>query len=267
MTFRQPDWNALIDNAPTLKLEATEGFVYLVADAHLGDHRAPVPAFLEMLHGLENPALVILLGDLFKVWLALPKFWDHQVRMLLEGLQQVRAGGTPVWFVVGNREFFLPRHPNLLPGSGLPFDTVIPEAAVLDWNGRRYGLTHGDLANREDVQYLRWRRLCRSRPFEALFRAMPGPLARHIAHRLERTLGNTNLDIKITYPVQELESFGEVLLGHERGLNEAFIGHFHREETIRPAGHTGALRIVPDWFSTKRIMRLYPSGTVETFTP
>jgi len=264
MTAWRPDWDKLIAEAPVLRLEEPKGFVYLVADAHLGDSRSPVPDFLAMLHHLEDPALVVLLGDLFKVWLALPKFWDTQVRLLLEGLQQLRARGIPLWFVVGNRDFFLPRRPALLQSSGLPFDAVIPEAALLEWNGRRYGLTHGDLANRDDTQYLRWRRLSRSRPFEALFRAMPGPLARQLALHLETVLANTNQDIKILYPAEELDAFAHDLLHHPRKLDAAFIGHFHREETITSPGHPGALRIVPDWFSTRKIMRLYPSGTVET---
>ena len=87
MTGWRPDWTALISEAPSLHLTDSEGYVYLVADTHLGDARAPVPEFLDMLHGLENPTLVVLLGDLFKVWLALPKFWDDQIRTLLDELE------------------------------------------------------------------------------------------------------------------------------------------------------------------------------------
>ena len=90
-----------------------------------------------MLQGLENPALIVLLGDLFKVWLALPKFWDSQVRTLLEGLQRLRAEGTPLWFVVGNREFFLPRHPGLLPDSAAARAKRIQVGdKILKFNGR-----------------------------------------------------------------------------------------------------------------------------------
>jgi UDP-2,3-diacylglucosamine hydrolase len=202
----------------------------------------------------------VFLGDLFKVWLALPAFRDRQADALLAGFRRIRARGVPIWFVVGNREFFLPRDPGALPALGLPFDAVIHDAAVLAWAGRRYGLTHGDLVNREDSQYLKWRRLARSRGCEALFRAIPGPLARRIAIRLERSLAATNREIKIRYPRGELEAFAAAVL---EGLDGFFIGHFHRDEEIALPGRPATLRIVPDWFSRRTVLRLHPDGTVE----
>lgn len=271
MAARFPDWQQLMARAQALHLEdgpsadGDAGYVYLVADSHLGDARAPVEGFVEMLHGLERPRLVVLLGDLFKVWLALPRFWDVRARRVLEGLHALRGRGVPVWLVVGNREFFLPATGAEAVARGLPFDAVVPDAAVLHWAGRRYGLTHGDLVNRRDRQYLRWRRLARSRPFAWLFRAMPGPLARRVAESLERTLASTNQEIKIAYPADELAAFTAAVLP---GLDGFFIGHFHRDETLRLPGDGGqagapVLRIVPDWFSSRQVLRLHADGRTE----
>jgi UDP-2,3-diacylglucosamine hydrolase len=259
----RPDWRGLMAEAPELALEADDGYVYLVADSHLGELRAPPEGFLAMLERLPQARLLVLLGDLCKVWLALPKFWDRRARALMEGLQAVRARGVAVWFVVGNREFFLPRNGAGARRLGLPFDAIVPDAAVLRWGGRRYGLTHGDLVNRNDAQYLRWRRIARSRPFEALFRAIPGPLARRIAEGMERTMAGTNREIKIAYPGEELQAFAAAVL---QGLDGFYIGHFHRDETIRVAGSEAALRIVPDWFSRKRVLRLARDGRDELLT-
>ena len=270
----QPDWQRLLAEAPTLRLEGAEGCVYLVADSHLGDARAPVDEFTAMLEQLPQARLVVLLGDVFKVWLALPKFWDAQARRLLDALHALRARGVPVWFVVGNREFFLPADGAAALARGLPFDAVVPDAAVLHWAGRRYGLSHGDLVNRRDRQYLRWRRIARSRPLAWLFRALPGALARRIAERLERTLASTNQEIKIAYPADELAAFAAAVVP---GLDGFFIGHFHRDETHHPPGEpqggdggeptpdrpAPVLRIVPDWFSRKQVLRLHPDGRTE----
>jgi UDP-2,3-diacylglucosamine hydrolase len=264
----RPDWHALTAEAPELPLAAPDGCVYLVADSHLGDARAPVAGFLAMLERLRaertHPArLLVLLGDLFTVWLALPKFWDRQARALLGGLHDLRAAGVPVWLVVGNREFFVPRDPAAARAQGLPFDAVIPDAAVLAWGGRRYRLTHGDLANRDDRQYLKWRRIARGRALERAFRAIPGPLARRIAQRLERGMAGTNREIKIAYPADELAAFARAML---EGVDGAFIGHFHRDETIHVPGHPGTLRIVPDWHARKQVLRLHRDGATELLT-
>lgn len=258
----RPDWRLLMETAPHLEVEETAGFVYLVADSHLGDDRSPVADFLTMLGRLDDAALVIFMGDLFKVWLAFPKFWDAQARELLAGFERIRAGGVPIWFIVGNREYFLPKTPGTARRRGLPFDRIVHEAAVMEWAGRRYGFTHGDLVNREDSQYLKWRRFSRGWPMEAAFRALPGAVARRIAAGLERSLANTNQEIKISYPLHELQAFAGEAMG---GLDGFFIGHFHRDEEIRPMGTTDGpvLRIVPDWFSTRRVLRLDSEGKVE----
>lgn len=261
MTRWQPDWRAMMELAPELRVDARDGYVYLIADSHLGDRRAPPEAFLAMLERLHEACLLIFMGDLFKVWLALPKYWDRQARALMTGFERIRAGGVPIWFVVGNREFFLPRDAASARARGLPFDAIIHDAAVMRWETRRYGLSHGDLVNRRDAQYLKWRRLARSGAFEAVFRAIPGPLARRIAAGLERTLASTNQEIKITYPAGELEAFAATVL---TGLDGYFIGHFHRDEEIRVPGQDAALRIVPDWFSRKRVLRLDREGNAET---
>ena len=259
----RPDWQRMMAQAPELRVPHGAGAVYLVADSHLGDARAPAEGFLAMLERLPDARLVVLMGDLCKVWLALPKFWDRQARAIMAGLQALRERGVPVWFVVGNREFFLPRDAAGAQRRGLPFDAIVPDAAVLRWGERRYGLSHGDLVNRRDAQYLRWRRVARSAAFEAVFRAIPGPLARRIAVALERTLASTNQEIKIGYPTDELEAFAAAVLD---GLDGFFIGHFHRDETIRVPGRSATLRIVPDWFSRKQVLRLQPDGLAELLT-
>jgi UDP-2,3-diacylglucosamine hydrolase len=257
-----PDWQAMLQAAPEIFLGAPDGYVYILADSHLGDQRAPVEEFVRTLERLPDARMLVFLGDLFKVWLAMPKFWDERVRQVLNAFQRLRAQGTPVLFVVGNREFFLPAEPEALAAAGLPFDHVVHGACVLRWGARRYGLTHGDVVNRKDRQYLKWRRLSRGRLFAGLFRLMPGEMARRIALRLERSLANTNLEIKIQYPADELRAFAASVLD---GLDMFLIGHFHRDETIAVPQRRGVLRIVPDWFSRRAVLRLDPQGALEAF--
>jgi UDP-2,3-diacylglucosamine pyrophosphatase LpxH len=213
-----------------------------------------------MLERLERPRVVVFMGDLFTVWLAPPKYREPVAQRVMDGFAALRSRGARTVFVVGNREFFLPRSPAEAQRWGLPFDAIVPGAAVLTWGGRRYGFTHGDLVNRRDAQYLKWRRLSRSRAFEALFRAMPAALARRIARRLERSLATTNREIKIQYPEDELRAFAQAVLP---GLDGFFIGHFHRDEVIAAPGLSATLRIVPDWHARKVLLRLGEGGAVE----
>lgn len=255
-----PDWAAMRRRAPEVPLDAGEGYLYLVADAHLGAPGARPADFLAMLAALERPRAVVFLGDLFQVWLALPRFWDAPTREVLAGFARLRHRGVPLVFVMGNREYFLPDDPAEAARRGLPFDHIVHEACILRWGGRRYVLTHGDVVNRRDSRYLRWRRFSRSRGFEAAFRALPGPVARGLSRYLERTLARSNREVKITYPRDELEAFADVMVP---GLDGCYIGHFHRDETVAAPGGGGTLRIVPDWFSRKTVLRLDAAGREE----
>jgi len=256
----KPDWAALRAQALDIRLPTTPGgHVYVIADAHLGDLRATPEDFLAMLGRLPNARAIVFLGDLFKVWLAPPKFWNAPVRAVMEGFARLRTTGVPIVFVVGNREFLLPSGSAGAARMHLPFDWIVHGMAVLHWGGRRYGLTHGDLVNREDAQYLRWRRMSRGTLLTSLFPALPAPLARAVAARLEASLANTNQAIKIHYPADEVLAFAEALTP---GLDAVLIGHFHRDETVPPAPGRGYLRIVPDWFSRKTLLRLDPGGAI-----
>lgn len=260
LRFWMPDWSTLTANALAVNVPRGGGFVYLIADSHLGGPAAPIEPFIAMLGGLEQPSAVVFLGDLFTVWLAPPKYREPAAQRVLDAFGALREQGARTVFVVGNREFLLPATSETARAWGIPFDAIVPGAAVLAWAGRAYGLTHGDLVNRRDTQYLRWRRLSRSRAFTTLFQAMPGGLARRLARVLERSLAQTNREIKIQYPVDELEAFARAVLP---GLDGFFIGHFHRDETITVPGLSATLRIVPDWHARRTVLRLYPGGIVE----
>ena len=85
-----------------------DGFLYIVADSHLDEKNAPAEEFVEMLVQLENPHTIVFLGDLFKIWLAPPKFWSDLHRQVLLGFQSLKDKGCNVVFIAGNREMLLP---------------------------------------------------------------------------------------------------------------------------------------------------------------
>jgi UDP-2,3-diacylglucosamine hydrolase len=253
----RPDWRRLLAEAPEIPVPEGAGALYVVADAHLGDERSAPEPFLRMLSSLPEARMLVFLGDLFKVWLAPPKFWSAPVRDVIAGFRRVRDAGVPIVFVVGNREFLVPAEGAAARQMGLPFDRIVPGMATLRWGTRRYGLTHGDLVNRQDRAYLKWRRFSRGRLMSGLFRSLPGPVARGIASWLEASLARTNRPIKIRYPEEEVRAFAETVTP---GLDGFLIGHFHLDITVPAARGRGFLRIVPDWFSRKAVLRLDPDG-------
>ncbi len=235
--------------------------LYLVTDSHLDLEEAPYQEFVAMLAQLEDPQVVICLGDLFKIWLALPKFWSTINREVMQAFERLRARKVEIIFVIGNREVLLPRQWNDSWKQQFPFTYLVHDDCSLVWGEQRYGLIHGDTINRQDLNYLRWRKIVRSRGFEAFFSAMPVPIARWVAHRVEATLAQSNQAFKIAFPAKEVETFAQAVLDE---VDWYFVGHFHQDREIQLPGVRGKLRIVPDWLSRKTVLKINPQGEIQT---
>ena len=243
-----------------LHLPHPKGFLYFVADSHLDVQDAPWQEFVTMLDTLPDAHALICLGDLFKVWLAHPKFWVKMHEEVMAGFTRLRERTAAVAFVVGNREVLVPDNVPSPERDALPFTHIAPDELRLHWGQRTYRCFHGDTLNTRDRQYLRWRAICRSRLFTGFFRNLPGPLARKLADHVEASLNHTNREFKIAFPEDEAERFAEQVLPGTDGI---FIGHFHLDRKIHISGCDATLRIVPDWLAQRTVLRLDLEGQIE----
>ena len=242
-------------------LAPAQNNLYIVSDSHLDQDTAPYEEFITMLSSLENPGALVCLGDLFKVWLALPQFWLSMHEQVMAAFEILRSRGVVVIFVVGNREVLFPRKWNETWEKKFPFTHLVHDECRVEWRARRYGFIHGDSINRQDLNHLRWRKIVRSHGFEWFFRAMPGPLARWVADHLEQTLAQSNFKYKSSFPQNEVENFAKDVLDD---VDWYFVGHFHQDHQIHLPGKRGILRIVPDWMSQRTILQINPAGHVRT---
>lgn len=238
-----------------------QGYLYIVTDSHLDQTTAPYQEFIEMLDQLPAPHTLVCLGDLFKIWLALPKFWAAPHVQVMQAFQRLRDRQVKVIFVAGNRELLLPRKLEQGRQAYFPFTHLAHEDFYLTWGTQRYGFRHGDTINRLDKNYLLWRAFSHSRPFEMLFRGMPGPVARYIAHQIEALLSDTNQEFKMHFPAAEVERFAQTVLPEVDGY---FVGHFHVDKLIQPPGHASFLRVVPDWLSQRTVLQIDPQGQIHS---
>lgn len=211
--------------------------VDLLSDLHLGPDTPPTVARLER-HLAETPAqAVLLLGDIFEVWVGddarHEPFEAGVVRLLRDASQQ-----RDLFFMPGNRDFLVGA--DLLADAGM---TALPDPTVLDAFGQRWLLAHGDAQCLDDAVYQAWRATSRSAAWQADFLARPladrrafGPQARAQSRKSQAAqLMSTDLD----------EDACRALLA-EAGATRMIHGHTHR-----PAEHDlgdGLKRVVlSDW--------------------
>ena len=223
----------------------------VVADAHLGGPGGPADELVEQLRALpaQGCCRLILLGDLFHVWIGDRRYETAEIRAVVETLRWLRGQGVRVDYIEGNRDFFL-------EGSEYQdaFDGLHLELEV-EHEGTRYLFVHGDGLNEKDRKYRFWRWLSKSAPSRFLFRRIPGPLARKIVHGTEQQLAKSNFRHKSRIPAEVLERFGMERLAGE--VDELVLGHFHDEFERSVPG--GKVRVMDAWFHHRTMQWL---GTV-----
>jgi UDP-2,3-diacylglucosamine pyrophosphatase LpxH len=214
-------------------------------DPALGTFKRWIDVFLAQ----DVPNLV-LLGDLFHVWVGLPAVETDEQRAVLSTLGRAVAAGRQVVYLRGNRDYFI-------EGSLSEAGILLQDQWDLGAPGELIRFEHGDLINSSDQNYLRWRELSHSATVSALFQLLPPARQRALAHKLERSLGNTNAYYKTYRPERELNQWASRLAS--QGVRTAVLGHFHVDESTRLSGVD--IRFVPQFREDGAFLRVGADGS------
>jgi UDP-2,3-diacylglucosamine hydrolase len=201
--------------------------IEFVSDLHLSpDTPRTVAAFEAYLRDSRADAIVIL-GDLFEVWIGDDIGDDGFALRCLAAVRQAAAQRT-VAMMVGNRDFLVGAE--LLAGHGV---IALDDPAVLEAFGRRLVLAHGDALCLSDTDYQAFRRQVRAPSWQAAFlartRAERAAVARAMRDASEARKGQpttTWADADPAATIAMLDAFGSRTLVH---------GHTHRPHTHMPA--------------------------------
>ena len=215
--------------------------IEFISDLHLGEHTPET--FRAFEHHLLNTdaQAVLLLGDVFEVWVG-DDTADSGFELRCAQLLQAAARRLHCGFMAGNRDFLV--GPRLLQHCGVQ---ELPDPTVLAAFGTRTLLTHGDALCLGDVDYQRFRALVRTPQWRADF------LARPIAARVEqaRRLRDASearkrsskpedyADVDAAMALQWLRAAGAGVMVH---------GHTHKPASGPLGPSEGPLRhVLSDW--------------------
>jgi UDP-2,3-diacylglucosamine hydrolase len=219
----------------------------IIADAHVSRRRQNAEAFFEMLALLEQGAGdVVFLGDIFDLWIALPRYENDMHRLFLSWCRCQKAR-RQVGFIEGNHEFFVARR------HAAAFSWCTQRAWWQDTDGNLF--SHGDRINRRDHAYLAFRKLTKNPVARTILRGLPwGP---SLAQRVKLGLKDTNRAFRKCLPADQLQEFAERRF--REGAVRIFVGHFHRPFNYR-GQRGGELNVLPDWYSHGAISLLPVDG-------
>ena len=220
-----------------------------LADAHLRDtedqaYRDLLTFLQELPDDLEN---LFILGDFFDFWHGYKDVVFSAYVPILAALEEVSGKGVKISFFAGNHEIsFGPYLKNL--GSCYENRTIV------ELDGQKIYLAHGDRLNPDDYLYRIWCTLLRNPLTLKIIDNLPASLIWKIATRLSHGSRSYNGTKKII-PTQVLTSCARLL---ESDLSAIIIGHFHQagQETFITKSVPKPLYLLGDWVNDRSYLIL-----------
>jgi UDP-2,3-diacylglucosamine hydrolase len=214
--------------------------VVVISDLHLdAEEPATLRAFLHFIDDLldsDECGALIVLGDLFEVWIGDDAPRDMASGLVSDAFRTLDQAGKAVYFMHGNRDFLL----------GTKFAkknrcTLLPESAVLVYQGHRIALAHGDALCTDDVPYQAFRAQVRSSAWQSTF--LGQPLAERV--RLARDMRDASERNKQTAGFTDINRPAALALMQAHNAPTLIHGHTHEGKSHRVAG-------LPKWPDAQR---------------
>ncbi|MEW4567245.1 UDP-2,3-diacylglucosamine diphosphatase [Tautonia sp. JC769] len=222
---------------------------YFVSDVHLRlDHVERSERFAAFVRSLSPADSLTVVGDLCDFWFSSRQRHDAPLRCPgLHALAEFRRQGGMLLILPGNHDAWL-----------APFYEKSLGARCVDrpWEGTRHGVKISAVHGHRLGARKPWKAMMESRPFLSAFEAIPGPIARRLADRLERSnaqsLAATHHRHLMTYRAHARRTIEGgrahlVLLGH---VHDVF------DEAIGP----GRMIVLGDWMGGSSHVRVDAQG-------
>ncbi|MBI5577237.1 MAG: UDP-2,3-diacylglucosamine diphosphatase [Deltaproteobacteria bacterium] len=214
-----------------------------LSDAHLNQDDVHSRNFVALAgNAAAENAAVFLLGDVFDLWFGSSGLTFQFQKPIVSRLRELRAGGLRLYYVEGNRDFYLKKY-----HEGSTFDSVEELEMPASVAGRRLYLSHGDAVNPADTAYRFWKAVSKNRLSFGAVSALPSSLVLPLADWMERKLKKTNHRFRGSFPEKDCRDFA--MRKFAAGMDYVILGHFHNERFFRfpRPDKEKALVVLPSW--------------------
>ena len=220
------------------------------SDLHLhGDRPESLEAFERLARGpARGAAALYLLGDVFDQWLGDDDTTPPHPAAEDE-LRRLCDAGVYVGFVAGNHDFLVGREFTARTGVEL-----LDEVTVIEMEGRRTAITHGDQLCTADTDYQAFRSHTRDPAVQRGFLALPlaerARMAAQLRHRSRELTALKPDDITDVTP----EAVEALLRDHR--ADDLIHGHTHRPAThhLTVDGRTRRRFVLGDWYAGDSVL-------------
>ena len=216
-----------------------------ISDLHLTEERPEANerfiAFVE--EKARNADTLYILGDFFEYWIGdddLGQPFNAIVAGLLRDLTQK---GVQVRLMHGNRDFLVGERFCAATGTQL-----LPDPSIVEIQGVKTLLMHGDTLCTDDLEYQAWRRKARDPAFQASFLAKPVAERRRAVEQMREK--SKEVVKGKTAEIMDVNDEAVRQALHSHGVRRLIHGHTHRpgRHAVEIDGERCERWVLPDWY-------------------
>ena len=196
-----------------------------------------------------------ILGDFFEYWAGDDDIDDPFNRSIVNALAALASSGAAVYLMHGNRDFLIGEAFCQTSGA-----TLLPDPSLIELNGTRTLLMHGDTLCTDDVEYQNFRKQVRDPRWQQQFLSQPlvqrKVIIEHLRRRSENEKQTKSIDIMDVTPA----SVDAALREHD--YPRLIHGHTHRPALHhhRVDGKNCERWVLTDWYEQGGYLRCDGSG-------
>jgi UDP-2,3-diacylglucosamine hydrolase len=216
-----------------------------ISDLHLSEDRpAANERFFALLEEQARAAdALYILGDFFEYWIGDDDLGYPFNAVIAGVLRELTRAGVPLYLMHGNRDFLIGSRFCEATGASL-----LEDPTVIDLQGERTLLMHGDTLCTDDLDYQAWRRTARSPAWQRQF------LAKSLAERRVAIVGmrEKSKEVIQAKPAEIMDVNDDAVRQamEQHGVKRLIHGHTHRpgRHRIDLEGGRGERWVLPDWY-------------------
>jgi UDP-2,3-diacylglucosamine hydrolase len=221
-----------------------------ISDLHLDPARPHiVELFTRFVAGDARRAEALyILGDLFESWIGDDDDSPlaHQVA---ESLSALKDSGVPVFFMHGNRDFLLGEAYARRAGM-----TLLDDPALVEFDGERTLLMHGDTLCTDDTAYQEFRAVVRNPDWQKQFRARS--LSERNAFAAQARAESVKHTAGAKPEIMDVNQGAVVAAMRKHGVRTLIHGHTHRPAThhFNLDGQIAERIVLGDWYEQSSVL-------------
>ena len=221
-----------------------------ISDLHLDESRPQIVGLFEkfLRDDARGAAALYILGDLFESWIG-----DDDDSALASAtataLHELGTHGVPVFFMHGNRDFLLGA--DYARRAGM---ILLEDPRVIDLDGERVLIMHGDTLCTDDLEYQKFRALVRDAGWQQRFLSMPLRERRAFAAQAR---GESRKHTAAAKPeIMDVNPAAVIAAMHRHGVRRLIHGHTHRPAMHRLGVDRQAAErhVLGDWYEQRSVL-------------